>query len=72
VILDLTVRGGMGGAETIKELLQFDPGVKAVVSSGYSDEAAVANFHDAGFRTFLKKPYNVEKLRDAIIEVLRS
>jgi signal transduction histidine kinase/ActR/RegA family two-component response regulator len=72
VILDLTVRGGMGGAETIKELLQFDPGVKAVVSSGYSDQAAVANFHDAGFRTFLKKPYNVEKLRDAIIEVLRS
>ena len=72
VILDLTVRGGMGGAETIKKLLEIDPGVRAVVSSGYSDDAAIANYQDVGFRTFLKKPYNAEKLRDAITMALRS
>lgn len=71
VILDLTVREGMGGAETIKKMLEFDPGVKAIVSSGYYDDPAVANYRDVGFRAFLKKPYNVEKLRDAITAALR-
>jgi signal transduction histidine kinase/CheY-like chemotaxis protein/cell division protein FtsB len=71
VILDVTVRGGMGGSETIVKLRKIDPGVKAIVSSGYSDDSATANYLDAGFRTFLKKPYNAEKLRDAIAAVMR-
>ena len=37
VILDLTIRGGMGGRETIERLLAIDPGIRAIVSSGYLD-----------------------------------
>jgi DNA-binding NtrC family response regulator len=37
VILDLTIKGGMGGQETIKQAQGIDPSVKAIVSSGYAD-----------------------------------
>lgn len=49
VILDLTIRGGMGGKETIKKLLELDPDVKAIVTSGYSNDPVMANFREYGF-----------------------
>lgn len=70
VILDLTVRGGMGGVETIQKLREIDPAVKAVVSSGYSNDAALSNYREQGFRTFLKKPYNLKELHDALNALL--
>jgi two-component system cell cycle sensor histidine kinase/response regulator CckA len=70
VILDLTIRGGMGGAETIQKLLALDPDVKAIVSSGYSDDAALSNYREQGFRAFLKKPYNLENLRRTLNSLL--
>jgi two-component system, cell cycle sensor histidine kinase and response regulator CckA len=72
VILDLTIRGGMGGAETIKILREIDPAVKAVVSSGYSDDADVSTCHQIGFSAFLKKPYDADKIRNIMNEVLSS
>ena len=59
VILDLTIKGGMGGQETIKELKKLDPAVKAIVSSGYSDNPVVANYKDYGFCEVVAKPYEV-------------
>lgn len=70
VILDLTIRGGMGGVETVQELLKIDPQVKAVVSSGYSDDAATADYLSQGFKASLKKPYYVEALRNVISTML--
>jgi len=70
VILDLTVRGGMGGLETIQKLLQIDPAVKAIVSSGYSDDAALSNYRKQGFQAFLKKPYDVEGLQRTLDSLL--
>jgi two-component system cell cycle sensor histidine kinase/response regulator CckA len=70
VILDLTVRGGMGGSETLQKLLELDPGVKAIVSSGYSDDFAMTNYEKQGFKAFLKKPYNVDALRVMLNEML--
>ncbi len=70
VILDLTVRGGMGGAQTVKKLREIDPGVPAVMSSGYSDDSAVADFQDHGFQAFLQKPYDFKELNDVLNAVL--
>jgi len=70
VILDLTIRGGMGGSETLQRLLKSDPHVKAVVSSGYSDDTVIAGYRDAGFKAFLKKPYNVDELRETLNHLL--
>ncbi len=70
VILDLTIRGGKGGEETLRELLEIDPGVKAVVSSGYSDDEVVATYRQHGFRFFLKKPYSIGELRMMLDDVM--
>jgi PAS domain S-box-containing protein len=70
VILDLTVRGGMGGRETIERLLDFDPAVSAIVSSGYSDDAVVSDYNKFGFKARLTKPYRLEELRNTLNALL--
>lgn len=72
VILDLTIVGGMGGKETIKELLALDPDVKAIVCSGYSNDTIMANYLEYGFKAVLAKPYNFEELNHIIIDLIRS
>lgn len=70
VILDLTVPGGLGGAKTIPELLKIDPKVKAVVSSGYSNDPIVANYKDYGFCGVMPKPYTKNQLSKILNEIL--
>jgi len=66
VILDLTVPGGMGGARTIAELLKIDPGVRAVVSSGYSNDPIMASYQDYGFCGIVPKPYTLSQLTEVL------
>ncbi len=70
VILDLTIPGGMGGKETVQNLLKIDPGVKAIVSSGYADESAMAEYRGYGFSGMAAKPYTFDKLRQALFELM--
>jgi len=70
VIMDLTVVGGMGGKEAIKKLLAIDPNVKAIVSSGYSNDAIMANFRQYGFSSVIPKPYKPDELGEIVSEVL--
>jgi PAS domain S-box-containing protein len=70
-IMDLTVPGGMGGREAMRELLALDPEAKAVVSSGYCQDPVMANFRDYGFRDILAKPYNVLDVSRALSTLLR-
>ena len=60
VILDLTVPGGMGGAEAMVGLRELDPQVCAIVSSGYSSDPVLAEYRAYGFRAIMRKPYEVE------------
>ena len=64
VVLDLTIRGGMGGEEVIKSLLAIDPDIKAIVSSGYADSSAISEYQKLGFRACLAKPYSIDVLKD--------
>lgn len=66
VILDATVRGGMGGLATIERLRGLDPHVNAIICSGYSDEAALSEFLEYGFRGALPKPFTRGELADAL------
>ena len=72
IIMDLTVSGGMGGKEAITEILQIDPDVKAIVSSGYSNDPVMASYESYGFKGVLVKPYTINQLRKAIIEILNN
>jgi signal transduction histidine kinase/CheY-like chemotaxis protein len=68
VILDLTVPGGMGGKEALAELLKIDAGIRAIASSGYSNDPVMANPKAYGFRSRLPKPYDIPDLIRAIEE----
>ena len=70
VIMDLTVPGRMGGKETIKRLLDIDPNVKAIVSSGYSNNPVMANHKEYGFKDVIAKPYSIEKLGEVLNNVV--
>ncbi len=70
VILDLTVPGGMGGLEVLERLRGIDEGVRAIVTSGYSDDLVVANFRLHGFAGCLEKPYDMDLLEETLAEVL--
>ena len=70
VILDLTVPGGMGGRETIHELLRVDPDVKALVCSGYSNDPILANYRDLGFRGIISKPFRPGELAKVVRDVI--
>ncbi len=72
VILDLTIVGGMGGKDTIDELLKIDKNLKAVVSSGYSNDPVIANYSEYGFKNFLLKPYKLEELSNVLNSVLKG
>ena len=70
VIMDLTIRGGLGGKETIARLREIDPGVKAVVSSGYSNDPVMADFREHGFLGVVAKPYLIEELSKVLRRVM--
>ena len=72
VILDLTVRGGLGGVETLRELQKIDHEVKAVVSSGYTTDPAMANYKEYGFMNSIAKPYKAEELSIILQEAIKG
>jgi len=72
VIMDLTVAGGMGGKEAICALLEIDPEVKAVVSSGYSHDPVMSNYKSYGFKDILLKPYRKKDLGKTISMLLKQ
>jgi CheY-like chemotaxis protein len=70
VIMDLTIPGGMGGKEAIKKLIEIDPDVKAIVSSGYSTDPIMADFRKYGFSAVMTKPYSISEMERTLRRML--
>jgi len=70
VLLDLTVRGGMGGKEAVKELLAMDPAARTIVMSGYSRDRAISHYEEFGFLSVIKKPFEMEDLGQVLHRVI--
>jgi CheY-like chemotaxis protein len=70
VIVDLTIPGGMGGTDVVKKLRETNPSIKAIVSSGYSEDAIMANYRQYGFNAVVPKPYTTNQLVSAVNTVL--
>lgn len=68
-ILDLTIPGGRGGKDTVSALLEIDPDIKVVASSGYSEDPVMANPSAYGFAGRLVKPYCLSDL-NSLLELL--
>jgi len=65
-LLDLTIPGGKGGRETVKELQKIDPSLKAILVSGYFDDPLITDCEEAGFCSVLAKPYKLAELQHSL------
>jgi CheY-like chemotaxis protein len=72
VILDLSVPEGLGGKDTIALLKGYDPAVKAIVSSGYSNDPVVQDFNRYGFSGRLSKPYKISDLKEILEDMIKK
>lgn len=72
VVLDLTIPGGMGGAECLRELQRVDTDVCAVVSSGYSNTPIIADYERWGFAAIAPKPYRADVLHGALQSAIKK
>jgi CheY-like chemotaxis protein len=70
VILDLTIPGGMSGKEVIIRLKEIDPNIKAVVSSGYSNDPIMSEFKKYGFKGVIAKPYKTKELSEVLYRII--
>lgn len=71
VIMDLTVPGGMGGREAARLILEIDPDAVVIVSSGYSNDPVVADFHGYGFSGAVVKPFSAGALAAEVRRLIR-
>ena len=71
VILDLVIPGGIGGTEVVQMLRRLDPCLKAIISSGYTNDPAVLNYSRYGFDDILSKPYSLTELGDKLKTMLK-
>ena len=62
-ILDLTIKGGMGGREAARQLRLIDPAVKTIVISGYAFDNTLRDFSQHGFCDAIAKPFDVTTLK---------
>ncbi|HEX4086769.1 MAG TPA: ATP-binding protein [Chthoniobacteraceae bacterium] len=70
VLLDLRVPRGMGGFEAFQAIRALDPGVQAIVSSGYSENPVMADFEKHGIAAVIPKPYSAQQLLGAVQKIL--
>ena len=72
VIMDLTIEGGIGGAEALELLLKADPDAVCILSSGFSGSEIMLNYSSYGFKATLSKPYTVRELFESLNTALQS
>lgn len=72
VLVDMSIPGGMNGVATVKLLHEIDPGVKAVMVSGYDCGKYKSQFFNHGFKGFLQKPFKIGELARILDEVLTA
>jgi len=70
VLLDLTVPGGMGGKEALEKLKEIDPDIRAIVTSGYSNDPIMSDFRGFGFIDVVAKPYSLDQVSEVLHRVL--
>lgn len=70
IIMDLTIPGGMGGKEAVKEIHKLDPGAKVIVSSGYSNDPVLSDYSKYGFCAAMVKPFKLQELQEILHKIL--
>ena len=61
-----------GGRETFEALKELNPGVRAVLSTGYSEDERARQMLAMGVKAFVQKPYRIDDLASAVRRILDS
>jgi len=70
VILDLSIRKGLGGKDTMRQLISINPDIKGIISSGSSGDPVLTYFKEYGFCASIPKPYSLSDFRNTLNEIL--
>ncbi len=70
IVLDMLMDPGLNGRRTLEAILELRPEQEAVMTSGYSRDDEVRRALELGARSFIAKPYSVERLGSAVREAL--
>lgn len=70
ILMDLTVRGGMGGREAARKLLELDPEARVIAASGYATDPVMSDFRQYGFSGAVQKPFKLQELSEVLRDVL--
>jgi len=66
LILDMIMEPGMDGLDTYKGILRINPEQKAIIASGFSETERVKEARRLGAVQYIKKPYTLEKIGEAV------
>jgi two-component system cell cycle sensor histidine kinase/response regulator CckA len=66
LVLDMIMEPGIDGLETYRRIVTQHPGQKAVIASGFSDDARVREAQRLGAGSYVQKPYTLEQLGLAV------
>ncbi len=66
LVLDMIMDPGIDGLETYKRILEYCPGQKAVIATGFSETKRVKKVQELGAGAYIKKPYLLEKIGLAV------
>jgi two-component system cell cycle sensor histidine kinase/response regulator CckA len=72
VIFDLNIKDGFGGKEAIQKLIEIDPEIIGIVSSGDFADPVMSDFGAYGFRGRLTKPYTMKEVSGTLNKVIRG
>ena len=72
LIIDMLMDPGINGRETYEKILEISPEQKAVIASGFSENTDVREVLRIGAKAFLKKPYSMQQLGEAVKKALNS
>lgn len=70
IVLDMIMEPGMDGLETYRRILERHPGQRAVIVSGFSETDRVRKTQELGAGAFVRKPYILEKIGQAVQRAL--
>lgn len=72
VILDMIMNPGIDGLDTYKGMIKLNPGLRAIIVSGYSETNRVKNTLKMGVGSYVKKPYTMETIGLAVKNQLKK
>jgi len=72
LVIDMLMDPGITGRQTYEQILEMNPGQKAIVASGFSESDDVKATLKLGASGFIKKPYSIDQLGYAVKDALEG